>query len=467
MKNTLVMKFGGSSIGLTTGLTQMVSIILQENERWARLFVVVSALEGVTDSLIEAAGLAALANQRGYRRIAATIRKRHTALIDFLPFGTGERAALQSDVDRLLFDMLAACEQLSQGDNERRQDELTDLIVGVGERVAARIIAAMLRQNNLRGVAIDATDLIITDSVYGDASANLGLTRERIERQLLPMMERRIIPVITGFIGATPAGKPTTLGRGGSDYTASVLASCADADEVWVWTDVDGMMTTDPREIDDARPVALMTYNEAAEMAFLGARVLHARMIAPLRDKHIPLRIGNIYLPKEAGTWVRDSAGVEPGGLKAVTMIQGLGIHASRGGSLAGVAALVDESLMEVTGTNAEVTITAQSSSRSFFCCVVPPTVGGEALHALLLAVGDRLSANPAMSMWTPAFVTVVTAIGERIGEMNTMTADVLRALDDVPVLAVTQSPAGCSFSVVVATHDAHRALERIHARIP
>src|SRR5690606_15395508 len=107
------------------------------------------------------------------------------------------------------------------------------------ERLSARIVAGLLRQNNLRGVAIDATDLIITDNVYGHATPNLNLTRDRIAHNLLPMLDRGIIPVITGFIGSTAAGKPTTLGRGGSDYTASVLAVCTDADEVWIWTDVD------------------------------------------------------------------------------------------------------------------------------------------------------------------------------------------------------------------------------------
>jgi aspartokinase len=157
--NTLIMKFGGSSVGTTTALTQVLSIVLQEQERWQRLLLVVSALEGVTDALIEAAHLAQLSNRRGYRRIAATLRTRHMALIEHLPLGPQERASLQADVDRLLFDMLDTCQGLADrryADRQERSQRI-EAIVGVGERLSARIVAALLRQNHLRGVALDAT----------------------------------------------------------------------------------------------------------------------------------------------------------------------------------------------------------------------------------------------------------------------------------------------------------------------
>ncbi|MEO8396913.1 MAG: aspartate kinase, partial [Chloroflexota bacterium] len=245
--STLIMKFGGTSVGMTMGLTQLLSIVLYERERWERLILVVSALDGVTDQLIEASHLALLNNRRGYRRIVATLRTRHLALIEYLPLGNTERNALQADIDRLLFDMLDVCQNMPDNLTDSAKPEAIDRIISTGERLAARIVAALLRQNNLRGVAIDATDVIITDDVFGNATPNLPLTRDRIAANVLPLLNRGIIPVITGFIGATPNGKTTTLGRGGSDYTASIVGVCSDAQEVWVWTDVDGMMTADPR----------------------------------------------------------------------------------------------------------------------------------------------------------------------------------------------------------------------------
>jgi aspartate kinase len=279
------MKFGGSSVGTAAALTQVVGIVLHEYERWDRLIIVASALEGVTDSLLEAAHLAGLSNRRGYRRITATIRTRHLSLVEQLPLGPTERSALNADIDRLLFDMLDVCQAVADLTTDTVPLNKLDAIISVGERLAARIIAALLRQNHLRSVALDATDLIVTDDTFTNANPDMTLTRARIQEHLLPMLDRRIVPVVTGYIGGTVKGEPTTLGRGGSDLSASILGTCSDAREVWIWTDVDGMMSTDPREVENARVIPEMTYDEAAELAYFGARILHARMIAPLRER--------------------------------------------------------------------------------------------------------------------------------------------------------------------------------------
>lgn len=467
--STLIMKFGGSSVGMTMGLTQVLSIVLYEQEHWDRVLLVVSALEGVTDALIEASRLAQLNNRRAYRRIVANIRMRHLALVEHLPLGANERSALQADIDRLLFDMLAQCQTLADNEDDEAQSEAIDSIIGVGERLSARIVAGLLRQNNLRGVAIDATDLIITDNVYGHATPNLNLTRDRIAHNLLPMLDRGIIPVITGFIGSTAAGKPTTLGRGGSDYTASVLAVCTDADEVWIWTDVDGMMTTDPRQISEARVIPSLTYDEVAELAYFGARILHARMIGPLRDRQIPLRVRNVFKPQHSGTLVapeskKNAAG--PAALKAVTMIQGLGLLAEHSGPLSRVTAVVDEALFNITGSHADVMISAQSSSKSLACFVIPTSAGPDALHDLEGELEQRLREATAEPDWSTRPLTIVTAIGARLNEQHQLVAHTLEALEQIRVWALSQGPAHCSLSVVVDPKDAPAALSQIHELI-
>jgi aspartate kinase len=461
--STLIMKFGGTSVGMTMGLTQLLSIVLYERERWERLILAVSALDGVTDQLIEAAHLALLNNRRGYRRIVATLRTRHLALIEHLPLGVNERNALQADIDRLLFDMLDVCQNMPDHLSEADQPEAIDRVIGTGERLAARIVAALLRQNNLRGVAIDANDLIVTDDVFGNATPILPLTRERIATHLLPLLNRGIIPVITGFIGATESGKPTTLGRGGSDYTASIVGVCSDAQEVWVWTDVDGMMTADPREIPEARVIPTLSYDEVAEMAYFGARILHSRMILPLRDRRIPLRIRNVFKPQQTGTLVH--TGTIPEGFKAVTMIQGLGLEAPYSGSLANVAALVDDRLSRITGSHTDVMIASQSSSQSFVCLVIPTNAGPDALHSLQSALAASLGKIDEGS-WTMRPVSVVTVIGSRIGEDHRMIGQLLTSLDGVRVLALAQGPSHANFSVVVEPEDTDAALAGIHGLI-
>ncbi len=453
------MKFGGTSVGMTTGLSQLLSIVLYEHERWTNLILVVSALEGVTDALIEAAHLAQLNNQRGYRRIVATLRTRHLALIEHLPLGTTEKSALQTDLDRLLFDMLDTCQSVAERHEDTLKPEIADKIVHVGERLAARVVAALLRQNNLRGVALDATDLIITNNAYGNATPDLTLTRERIANNLLPLLKRGIIPVVTGYIGSSVTGKPTTLGRGGSDYTASVLGVGSDAREVWVWTDVDGLMTTDPREVDNARVIPTLSYEEAAELAYFGARILHPRMINPLREKMIPLRIRNVYTPQQPGTLVREKvAGMQPA-IRAVTSIQGLGMSTNHSGSLADLAKLVDVKLSEITGSNTDVMISSQSSTQSFVCFVIPTSAGPDALHSLQVALSESEESDG----WNTRPVQVVTVIGTRLGEIHTLTADILLSLEGVPILALAQGPSHCSLSLVVETQYGEIAVSRIH----
>lgn len=460
---TLTMKFGGASVGTTTALTQVLSIVLQEHERWDYLLLVVSALDGVTDALIEAAQLAHLSNRRGYRRIVATLRTRHLSLVEQLPLGTSERNALQADIDRLLFDMLDVCQTMADTPSEASVLAMFDKVIGVGERLAARIVAALLRQNNLRGVAIDATDLIVTDNVFGNASPDIELTRQRITKNLLPMLTRSIIPVVTGFIGATPDGQPTTLGRGGSDYTASILAVSANSDEVWMWTDVDGMMTADPQEIPEARTIPLLSYDEVAELAYFGARILHARMIGPLREHHIPLWIKNVFKPRETGTLIHDTNLENIQTLKAVTSIPGLGLTAPYSGPLTNISTMIDQALFSTTGSHADVMISAQSSARSLVCFVIPTSAGPEAARATRSALEKLLQAEAGEAEWSIQAVTIVTTIGANLDELTRLIAGIFQALSGIRILGIAQGPSRCSLSIILDPKDTERALFQIH----
>lgn len=463
MSGALVMKFGGSSVGTTAALTQVLSIILHEHKHWDRMVLVASALDGVTDALLEAAQLAQLSNRRGYRRITATLRTRHLALIDQLPLGHVERNALHADIDRLLFDMLDICQGIANTHSDTLPPETSDAIIGVGERLSARIIAALLRQNGLRGVAIDATDLIITDSVYSNATPDMRLTGERIQQNLLPMLGRQIIPVITGFVGSTPDGKPTTLGRGGSDYTASILSTCIDASELWVWSGVDGMMTSDPREVPDARVIPELSYHEVAELAYFGARILHPRMIGPLYERRIPLRVKNVYKPQQPGTLIGDYSDEQTAGIKAVTSIQGVGLTAEYSGSLSGVAKLVDDTLFASIGSRADVMISSQSSSHSLLCFVIPTSAGLDIVDDVCAILQQRLHQQPEGQVWQVRPISVLTAIRGGLDQHPELVARILLALDGVRILALAQGPSNCSFSVVVRPADAERALHQLH----
>ena len=459
----LVMKFGGASVGTATALTQVLSIVLQEYERWDRLLLVVSALDGVTDALIEAAQLAQLSNRRGYRRIVATLRTRHLALVEQLPLGANERHALQADIDRLLFDMLNVCQELANRAPDEPVSAAVDEIIGVGERLAARIVATLLRQNQLRGVAIDATDVIVTNAEYGHANPNIPLTRERIQKSLLPMLARQIIPVVTGFIGATESGQPTTLGRGGSDYTASILGVCADAEEVWMWTDVDGIMTADPQEIPSARNIPQLSYDEVAELAYFGARILHARMIGPLRDHQIRLRVKNIFKPREPGTLIQAAPPEEPASIKAATSIHGISLTANYSGPLMAISSLIDHALYTTTGSHTEVMISSQSSTQTFLCFIIPTTIGPEALRATQTTLQKCLQEAVLDTEWQVQLVSLITMVGSRLHQPNSHTITLFQALDGMRILAMAEGLSGHNLSIVVSFEDGEEALDRVH----
>ena len=460
---TLTMKFGGTSIGTAAALVQVLSMVTRESKRWDRILIVASALEGVTDMLLEAAQLARLSNRRGYRRIAATLRTRHMALIEQLPLDAADRKALQADIDRLWFEMLDQCQQVANHLNDELSPSLIDSVVAVGERLSARIIAALLRQNGIRGIAVDGTDLLITDDVHGNANPNLELTARRVDDLLLPLLRRGMIPVVTGYIGATADGATTTLGRGGTDFTASVLSALIGADELWIWTDVDGMMSADPREVPDAHIIAELSYSEAAELAYFGARILHAKMIAPLAEKSLPLRIKNIFKPRQTGTFVSSEADSGGSAIKAVTSIQGLALSRPSSGSMAGITRMVGSTLFKTLGMRTEVMISSQSSNSSFLCFVIPTSIGIDGVDRLQQAMKAKMAEYPQKMPWAIETVSMVTAIGSSLNHAPGLLAKALEKLDDIRIYGFAMGPSNCSITVAIALEDTQTAVLRIH----
>jgi len=463
---TLVMKFGGASLGTSAGLAQVLSIIARESQTWEQLVIVVSALDGVTDMLLEAAQLARIDNQRGYRRIAANLRSRHLALIDQLPLDRPDRNTLQADIDGLLSGLLDDCQTIANNLNEELSAKHIDAVVAVGERLSARIIAALLRQNGIRGVAVDGAEVLVTDDVHGNANPFFAPTSQKVNGALAPMLQRDMIPVVTGYIGATADGATTTLGRGGTDYTASVICSVLGADELWIWTDVDGMMTADPRVLREARVIPKLSYVEAADLAYFGARILHARMIAPLSEAELPLRVKNIFFPEQAGTLVSSNSGGRQPAIRAVTAIQALALRRPASGSMAGVTRLVGNTLFRTLGMRSEVLIASQSSSSSFLCFVIPTSHGMDGVDRLQRALGEKMAEYPEKMPWTIDSVALVTAIGANLQRAPQLLSQVLAELGDIEIYGLALGASNCSVSVAMAQKDAGKAVAGIHELI-
>jgi aspartate kinase len=314
------MKFGGTSVADAERIRAIVEIVRERIDR--RPVVVVSALGGVTDLLERAIEAACGDDLEGLEPILADLERRHRwALAGCVEEARGHHH-LSLEVDGLFEDLrqkLRSIRILREG-----TPRAADAILALGENLSARIVATAFRGLGVPAVGVDPREIMVTDERFGEAEPDLVRTAERVGEQVGSLLRRGDVPIMGGFVGATVDGTTTTLGRGGSDTSAAVLGSILEAEEIQIWTDVDGLMTANPRLVAEARPIPTVSFAEATELAFYGAEVLHPDSLAPAVRRGIPVRVANSMRPDNPGTVIIDGAHRE--GETAVVSV------ASRGG---------------------------------------------------------------------------------------------------------------------------------------
>ncbi len=332
----LVMKFGGTSVGTEAAMRQVVQIVAAARQDWPRLVVVTSALSGVTDLLIRSALHAAHGDMSVFNQAAEELNQRHLNMINLLVSDPYRQDQARQDIGRLLADFNNLCQAIHVlGEATPR---VLDAVTSLGERLSVRILAAAMADSNLPAQLVEATQLILTDDRFQNALPDMPATTRLCCQVLSPMLDSGLIPVVTGFIGATPQGLVTTLGRGGSDFTASILGVALQASEVWIWTDVDGVMTADPRLVSEARSLPVLSYREVAEMAHFGAKVLQPRSIYPVIEAGITVRVCNTFNPTHPGTrLVANNGSNGHGTVKAMAALCGLQLVTISGRGMLGV----------------------------------------------------------------------------------------------------------------------------------
>ena len=464
--STLTIKFGGTSVGGVEGITQAASIVLEQARKWDRLAVVVSAMSGVTDALVQGARTAASGDGQTYRAVVADLRVRHYRVIDELLTPDGERAQMLAAVDEYLEEFAIFCRSVHVlGEVTPRA---MDAITSLGERINARVLAAVLRRRGLKSEAVDATELIVTDDHFQNAAPRMDATRARIAECLVPLLEDGTVPIVTGFIGATEDGVTTTLGRGGSDYTAAILGDCLDADEVWTWTDVDGVMTADPRTVPDARVIPVLSYAEVSELAYFGAKVLHPRTIWPLVERGIPLWVKNTFNPTCRGTRVVREPETSSGTVKAVTAIKGLSMVTVEGRGMLGVPGIAARTFSAVASQGASVLMISQASSEHSICFVIPTPAASPVIGAIEAELALELARRDVDRVWALDDVVIVSVVGAGMRATPGVSARVFGALGqgDINVVAIAQGSSDSSISLVVAADVAADAVRRIHTEV-
>jgi len=459
----LVMKFGGTSVGDGGRILQAARIVERQRQAGAEIAVVVSALGGVTDALIGAATSAAAGDGVSFSGTRAQLEHKHRAAIQAAVEEAAARQRLEREVAERLDNFESLCRSIHV------LGELTpralDLVGSIGERFSAAILADVLLERAVPARSVVATELIVTDDHFGAANPLFEPTRERVRERLEPLLAAGTVPVVTGFVAATAAGLVTTLGRGGSDYSAAILGSCLEADEIWIWTDVSGVLSADPRIVPEARTLPEISYAEAAELAYYGAKVLHPRTIRPAVERGIPVRILNSFEPEHPGTRIVAQPSRKGHPVRAITAIRDLSQISVEGSGMLGVPGIAGKLFSAVAREGISVLMISQSSSEHSICFVVPRAAGARALQALQREFELELARRDIDRIWADDQIGIVSVVGAGMRGMPGLAGKVFGALGrgGVNILSIAQGSSEHNLSCVIAAGDADQAVRLIH----
>lgn len=451
----IVLKFGGTSVGNLERVRDAAAIIEQQPEPRV---AVVSAASGVTNMLLEAAAHAAAGNSSAVLDLLDLITAKHKDILAGIT-DQHEQAGAIGELDQLYAALADSLRLVGEAGQVSKQ--LSDRIVSTGEKSMSVMLAALLRSSGTPAVHIFADTVIATDDRFGNARPNRDRTRLQAQERIRPHLDAGRTVIMTGFIGGAPDGRTTTLGRGGSDYSATLLGAALDASEVQIWTDVPGVLSADPRQVPEARVIPAVSYEEAQELAHFGAKVLHPRTIRPAVNRGIPVRILSTFAPTEPGTLVqRTSADAR---IKAVTAMQGLmmlSLDVPELEDLAGAAASV---FQQLHADRIEIVHVAQASSRRRMTYLVDSGPSGSCaltVRALDSALGD-FGAEVACN----EDVALIAAVGEGAADKPETLSKMMQVLRKagIPVLGSSQQTSNVALVVVVPAAQAQKAVEAVH----
>jgi bifunctional aspartokinase / homoserine dehydrogenase 1 len=459
----LVIKFGGTSVGSGHAMAQAAQIAAELRGQGHSLVVVTSAMSGVTDALLAAAAAAVRGERHRLRELAETLRARHHAAAAELVHSPDECQVVLDPIDQRLAEFSMLCDALAVlGEASPRA---LDAVSSLGERMSVHLVAGALRARGTPAVPVDAPEIVRTDDAFQSAAPDMTETRRLSQDMLVPMLAAGIVPVVTGFVGATAEGIVTTLGRGGSDYSAAILGAALDADEVWIYTDVDGVMTADPRVVPEVRTLETLSYREMSELAYFGAKVLHPKTVLPALERGIPIRIRNTFNPSHPGTLVLGKS-EEPGGVpKGVTAVRHQSLITIEGRGMLGVPGIAARAFGSVARTGTSVSMISQASSEQSICFLVPQSASATVIDGLRQEFEHELARRDIESVWALDEAVIVTVVGAAIQRTHGIAGRIFGALGDahINVIAIAMGSSECSISLVVEARDTEAAVQTLH----
>jgi len=457
----LVMKFGGTSMGSAERI-KIAARICSEQHVGRPVVVVVSAMSKVTDLLLDSLRKAEAGDQADLDANLKLLNTRHFECCrDLLPADRQEAA--QAGVHALIgeFSRIAKGVMMLGERPPRSIDEA----IAIGERLSAFLMAEYLESQGIRAAAISGAEVIATDAVFGNASPLMDQTRERAAKAVRPLIAQRVLPIVTGFNGSTLDGRPTTLGRGGSDFSASILAAALEAAELWIWTDVDGIMTGDPRLIPDARVLEEVTYNEAAELAYNGAKVLHPRTLAPLVERQIPVWSKNSFAPEKRGTRIVPKIESARGPHAVTSMTDVALVSIEPANSVLSGTKVMARALGALARANVEVLAITSSSYRQNFCFLVRQSELDRVTENLEESLSLEFAHGYLKPVQVDRNVGLIAVVGEGMRGTPGLAGRIFTAISrqNVNIIAIAQGSSELTIAIVVHRDGLNQAVQAIH----
>ena len=454
----MVMKFGGTSLGTPQRIEQVSDIISRTYRTQAKLAVVVSAFGGVTNQLIDAAHRAASGDTR-YEAELAQLESRHLDAIQYLlpaPGQTDARTFFMTELKNL-FDVLHGVFLVRE-----LSPRVLDFVMSFGERFSAYIVAEALRHRDIPAYYLDARQVVRTDARYGAARVEYDVTYKAIQNIVHP---RNGLPVITGFIASTANNQTTTLGRSGSDFTASIFGAALDATEIQIWTDVDGVLTADPRVVPQAFTIPELSYEEAMEMSHFGAKVIHPRTMQPAMERNIPIRIRNTFRPEQPGTLIRRTPAPSPFPIKGISSIEHIALVNVSGSGMVGATGIAGKIFTALAQHDINIILISQASSEHSICLGILPGHASRAQEVLKKALKLELLEKTVGAIEVEENRSVVAVVGENMRRTAGIAGQIFSALGQaaINIVAIAQGSSELNISFVVERTDLPNALRVIH----
>jgi aspartate kinase len=458
----IVMKFGGTSVATGENIRRVANIVADSVKKDYRVVVVVSALAGVTNQLVEEAEQAKKKDEKQIQGFTKKLVEKHVATVT----EAIENKSIQKEVEQVIRKTVNELEKVLTG--ICYVGEITpksrDYVLSFGERLSAPIVWGALRDIKLPTQYFTGKEAgIVTNANFGEASPLMNVTTHHVKERLEPLLEKKVVPVVTGYIAATQDGVVTTLGRGGSDYTATILSVAIAADEVWIWTDVDGIMTTDPKIVPSARRLPQLSYGEAAEMAIFGAKAMHPSALEPVIEARIPVRIRNVFRPENSGTLI--AAGQETKSTevaKAVALIRDVAMINIKGAAMVGAPGSYSKVFDVLGKSNINIMMVSAAVSEANISLIIRRNLLGRALSTLEIALLGRGVVNEITSEDDVCVIAVMGAnMKGTLGVASRIFTIVARKKINIRMIAQGSSELNVSF--VVKEKDGIAAVRAIH----